>query len=83
MRKERWRPFLAGYRKHRKIAAEDLAAIPLSVVAREIWLLGLHIGYRDLWGHGWFDDRYIASRLGLVRDWEKFEYLAALRGEKR
>jgi len=83
MRQEKWRAFLAGYRTHRKIAAEDLAAIPLLVVAREIWLLGLHIGYRDLWGHSWFDDRYIARRLGIVREWEKFEYPAALRGEKR
>jgi len=80
---EKWRAFLAGYRGHRKIATADLAAIPLLVVAREIWLLGLLVAHRNLWGHSWLDDRYLARRLGLVREWESFEYPAELRGKGR
>lgn len=36
-----WDAFLDGYRQHRQLAEIDLRAVPLFVIARQIWFMGL------------------------------------------
>jgi len=46
-----WGDFVRGYRQERTLSDDDLAATPLFVAARYLWLLGLHVAMGDLEGH--------------------------------
>lgn len=68
-----WAAFLAGYGERRRPSASDLAAVPWLVVARQIWLMGLHAATAPVWGVGWLNDAYFddpANGLPFLRAWE-------------
>jgi Ser/Thr protein kinase RdoA (MazF antagonist) len=67
---ERWAAFLEGYRSKRPIGETDLAAVPLFVVARAIWLRGLHAGNTGDWGRSWLNDAYWDRLLKGLREWQ-------------
>jgi len=74
--KERWPPFLHGYREERHISESDLHATSDFVALRHFWLLGLHASNGcDTFGHGWMHDRYFGRAIKFFRAWET-EYLA-------
>src|SRR5579885_3492383 len=54
----RWAAYLEGYRSLRPIGEADLAAVPLFVAARAIWLRGLHAANTADWGRSWLNDAY-------------------------
>jgi hypothetical protein len=45
-------------------------AVPLFVLIRHIWLLGLHTANASDWGAGWLNKRYFDRGLKFLRDWE-------------
>jgi hypothetical protein len=49
----------------------DIAAIPVSVAIRHLWLVGLHVSLGDRFGRGWMNDSYFDRQLEVLRDWEK------------
>jgi len=65
---EKWPLFLEAYQNEKSLAKEDLEAIPLFVAAREIWLMGLHTGFAEVWG-GWMDDNYFNTNIKFLKDW--------------
>jgi Ser/Thr protein kinase RdoA (MazF antagonist) len=65
----RWTAFLEGYRSRRPIGETDLAAVPLFVAARAIWLRGLHAGNTADWGRSWLNDAYWDRLLKGLREW--------------
>jgi Ser/Thr protein kinase RdoA (MazF antagonist) len=66
----RWTAFLEGYRSLRPIGEADLAAVPLFVVARAIWLRGLHAANTADWGRSWLNDAYWDRLLKGLREWQ-------------
>jgi len=66
----RWAAFLEGYRSERPIGEADLAAVPLFVVARAIWLRGLHAANTADWGRSWLNDAYWDRLLKGLREWQ-------------
>jgi Ser/Thr protein kinase RdoA (MazF antagonist) len=62
--------FLEGYRSLRPISATDLAAVPLFVAARAIWLRGLHAGGTADWGRSWLNDAYWSRLLNGLGEWQ-------------
>jgi Ser/Thr protein kinase RdoA (MazF antagonist) len=73
--KERWPPFLHGYREERHISESDLHATSDFVALRHFWLLGLHASNSCDFGYGWMLDRYFDRAMEFFRAWEA-EYLA-------
>lgn len=73
--KERWLPFLQGYREERHISESDLHATADFVALRHFWLLGLHTSNGGDFGYGWMHDRYFDRAIKFFRAWEA-EYLA-------
>jgi Ser/Thr protein kinase RdoA (MazF antagonist) len=71
-RTAKWQAFLDGYRSQRPIRRDDLAAVPLFVAARQLWLLGLQLGNLDRWGRWWVNDAYFDFHLKLLWDWSSF-----------
>lgn len=66
----RWAAFLEGYRSVRPIGQVDLAAVPLFVIARAIWLRGLHAANTADWGRSWLNDGYWDRLLKGLREWQ-------------
>jgi Ser/Thr protein kinase RdoA (MazF antagonist) len=67
---EGWQAFLDGYATRRRLAETDLAAVPLFVVARQIWLMGLHCANADDWGaRQWLTTRFFDQEIGRLADW--------------
>jgi Ser/Thr protein kinase RdoA (MazF antagonist) len=62
---------LDGYQARRSIAGPDLEAIPLFVLLRQIWHMGLHAAGSENWGSGWINDAYLDSRLENLRRWDE------------
>ena len=71
-RAEKWKAFLEGYRGQRPIRRADLAAVPLFVAARELWILGLQLGNLDRWGRWWVNDGYFDFHLKFLWEWSSF-----------
>jgi Ser/Thr protein kinase RdoA (MazF antagonist) len=69
-----WSAFLKGYTERRALNQLDLAAVPLFVAIRHIWLLGLPTGNSRDWGCGWINDAYFdgggAGGQAFLREWE-------------
>jgi Ser/Thr protein kinase RdoA (MazF antagonist) len=66
----RWNQFLAGYQESRGLPEGFHDALPLFLVARTIWLMGLHVPLaRQRVGLLMFSDRYFATLLGEIRGW--------------
>ena len=66
----RWAAFLEGYRSLRPIGETDLAAVPPFVVARAIWLRGLHAANTADWGRSWLNEGYWDRLLKGLREWQ-------------
>ena len=66
----RWAAFLEGYRSLRAIGEADLAAVPLFVAARAIWLRGLHAANTADWGRSWLNDGYWNRLTKGLREWQ-------------
>jgi Ser/Thr protein kinase RdoA (MazF antagonist) len=66
----RWAAFLEGYRSQRPIGERDLAAVPLFVAARALWLRGLHAGNTADWGRSWLNEGYWDRPLKGLREWQ-------------
>ena len=66
----RWAAFVEGYRSLRPIGATDLAAVPLFVAARAIWLRGLHAANTADWGRSWLNDGYWDRLMKGLREWQ-------------
>jgi len=49
---EQWPAFLEGYRSVRSIGEVDLALLDTFVFIRHVWLMSLHMGNADDFGHG-------------------------------
>ena len=69
-RESRWRGFLSGYQDVRSLHADALAAVPLFLVAREIWLLGADCRGQIGWPVQWLTPRYLKDVADRVRAWE-------------
>lgn len=63
-----WEAFLAGYTQHRTMKAVDIAAIPVFVAIRQIWLQGVHTSGAPDWGYCYLDDRYFAESMKTLRE---------------
>ncbi len=68
----KWQAYLAGYRSQRTLSKADLAAVPLFVAARELWLLGLQLGNTDRWGLFWVTEGYFDFHLKYLWKWSTF-----------
>jgi hypothetical protein len=44
--------------------------VPLFVLIRHLWLLGLHTSNGDDWGYAWLDRHYFDRGLTFLREWE-------------
>jgi Ser/Thr protein kinase RdoA (MazF antagonist) len=66
----RWAAFLEGYRSRRPIGETDLTAAPLFVLARALWLRGLHAANTADWGRSWLNESYWDRLLKGLREWQ-------------
>ena len=63
--------FIEGYEAQRRVPTMDFEAIPLFVLLRQIWHMGLHAAGSENWGSGWIDDAYFDGRFANLRRWEE------------
>lgn len=63
-----WEAFLAGYTQHRTLNALDIAAVPVFVAIRQIWLQGVHTSGAPDWGYCYLDDRYFDESMKILRE---------------
>lgn len=66
-----WEAFCHGYESVYEISTAMRTAIPWFVVARQLWLIGLHahlVLYQQIPGRGWLNDHYYDHHLGLLRE---------------
>lgn len=64
-----WEAFLQGYHTVREIPDAARAAIPWFIVARQLWLIGLHTRpSSQLPGRFWLSDQYFDNQLGTLRE---------------
>ena len=66
----RWRAFLRGYREERRLTDHELEAVPLFLVARQIWLMGLDCRGRSGWPVQWVNERWLRDMLRPIRAWQ-------------
>jgi Ser/Thr protein kinase RdoA (MazF antagonist) len=64
----RWRECLRGYRAVRPLAAADVAAVPLFVAARELWVLGQNARATVALRGEWLFD--VGPRIRFLQRWE-------------
>ncbi len=65
-----WEAFLQGYQERRRLGATDVAAVPLFVVLRELWVIGQQTRMAAIHGYKGVDDAYFDERLRFLRAWE-------------
>jgi len=65
-----WAAFRDGYMARRPLAALDLAAVPLFVPLRAIWLRGLHCMTAEDWGVAWLNEPYWDRFFARLAAWE-------------
>lgn len=63
-----WEAFLSGYRKVRDLSDNDVAAVALFVVLRQLWLFGLCFSESELVGGADFDEGFIDSKMEYFRN---------------
>ncbi len=68
-RLQRWNAFLRGYRSVRPISTEELVGVPLFLVERQIWLMGLDCRGQSDWLPQWLSPEWLRSMVGYVRAW--------------
>jgi Ser/Thr protein kinase RdoA (MazF antagonist) len=69
-RDSRWRAFLGGYQELRPLAAAALEAVPLFLVARQLWLIGVDCRRQGGWPVQWLNARYLTDMIDPIRSWE-------------
>jgi Ser/Thr protein kinase RdoA (MazF antagonist) len=78
-RASRWRAFLRGYGRVRPLTAADLAPMPLFLVARHLWLMGLDCRGQSDWLPQWLTPAWFNEMVKYVRGWiEEYPMLATL-----
>ena len=65
----RWNAFLRGYREVRPMSAGEIEAVPLFLVARQIWLMGLDCEGKSGWLPQWIAAGWLRSMTGYIRAW--------------
>jgi len=65
---ERWPAFLEGYQSVRSIGEVDLALLDTFVFIRHVWLMALHMGNADDFGHGVTSKEYIDHQMKFIKD---------------
>lgn len=65
-----WAAFREGYLARRPLAALDLAAVPLFVPLRAIWLRGLHCMTAEDWGVAWLNEPYWDRFFARLAAWD-------------
>jgi Ser/Thr protein kinase RdoA (MazF antagonist) len=65
-----WDDFLTGYREVRDLGVGDLAAVPLFVAARHIWLIGLHAQLTPSIGRMYLSDEAVDRHFRVLRHWQ-------------
>ncbi len=65
-----WDDFLTGYREVRDLGVGDLAAVPLLVAARHIWLMGLHAQLTPSIGRMYLSEEAIDRHFQVLRHWQ-------------
>ncbi|WP_309573124.1 phosphotransferase [Deinococcus sp.] len=64
-----WTVFLDAYLTERSLADADLAAIPLFVTARSLWILGLYSEQTGVAGTQSLDDTFFRNGLAFMQGW--------------
>lgn len=64
-----WNTYLEGYLSRRTLSELDMQAIPLFVLFRHFWFLGIHTANWDYWGADEVDDRFFDRELAFLREW--------------
>ena len=62
-----WQAFLQGYQQKRTIRERDLAAVPLFVVVRDIWIAGQQASHASRWGFQFVDDQFFDDELRFLK----------------
>ncbi|ANF97848.1 phosphotransferase [Paenibacillus bovis] len=63
-----WQAFLNGYRQVRDLSRNDVKAVSIFVVLRQLWLFGLCFSESELIGGADFDDGFIDSKMEYFRN---------------
>jgi Ser/Thr protein kinase RdoA (MazF antagonist) len=63
-----WEAFLNGYLQLRTLQTVDLAAVPLFVAIRQIWLVGLHAFNAPDFGYSFLNDYYFDESMSILRE---------------
>ena len=72
-----WRAFLRGYRDVDPLDAQELEAVPLFLVARQVWWLGLACAGRSEMPPLWLTPRWFREEVAFLRAWgAEFQILA-------
>jgi len=71
----RYNAFLRGYESVRALTAGEKKSVPIFVAARHIWLMGMHVGGADRWGHHFVQDAYLDRCLAFLGAWARREKL--------
>lgn len=66
----RWRHFLSAYREMGAVSQTDLAAMPLFMAVRHIWLLGEYAGRVPVWGTQAMPTDYLRRQAATLTQWE-------------
>lgn len=69
----RWRQFLDAYRAARPLAAQDLAAVPAFMAARQVWLMGEYAGRIPVWGSQAMPTSWLRRQVRMLTAWESLE----------
>jgi Ser/Thr protein kinase RdoA (MazF antagonist) len=68
----RWQAFLEGYAEMRRLAAFDQAAVPLFVMLRQYWFLGLVVSQAAHRGHSWpLRADFFPWSIRMLKKWER------------
>lgn len=62
-----WSIFLEGYTSCRSVGEADLRVVPLFILLRHLFLMGLHARYLDVWGETVISDSYLDVHLAFLR----------------
>jgi Ser/Thr protein kinase RdoA (MazF antagonist) len=68
-RESRWRAFRRGYREVRPLPDDLDEALPLFLVARQLWLMGLDSADRSGWPPQWLTADWLRDMVRPVRTW--------------
>lgn len=64
-----WEAYLEGYLERRSLGESDLQAIPLFMVLRHFWFLGVQTANWDYWGLNEVNDQALDQELSFLRAW--------------